>query len=94
MTSLVSHIRVNELIIGNDLPLSIIAGPCQMEGRGHALDMAGALADISQELGIGLIYKTSFDKANRTCIDSPRGIGLEQANKCSLKFVNLPDCQR
>ena len=80
MASPVHHITINDLEIGNDLPLSIIAGPCQMESRDHALDMAGALADISQELGIALIYKTSFDKANRTSVDSPRGLGLEQAS--------------
>jgi len=80
VTSPVNHITINDLKIGNDLPLSIIAGPCQMESRDHALDMAGALADISQELGIALIYKTSFDKANRTSINSPRGLGLEQAS--------------
>jgi 2-dehydro-3-deoxyphosphooctonate aldolase (KDO 8-P synthase) len=65
--------------IGNRLPLSIIAGPCQMESRQHALEMAHALKEISERLGIGLIYKTSFDKANRTSGEKPRGVGLGQA---------------
>ena len=73
------HVRVGELAIGNDLPLTIIAGPCQMESRQHALDMSGALKDISAELGIGIIYKTSYDKANRTSLGSARGLGLEEA---------------
>jgi 2-dehydro-3-deoxyphosphooctonate aldolase (KDO 8-P synthase) len=73
------HVRVGDLVIGNDLPLTIIAGPCQMESRGHALDVAGQLAEISKRLGIGIIYKTSYDKANRTSAVTARGLGLEQA---------------
>src|ERR1700681_2958678 len=64
---------------GNDLPLALIAGPCVLEGRGHALDMASALKEIAARLKIGLVYKTSFDKANRTSAKSPRGIGLDRA---------------
>lgn len=64
---------------GNDLPFSILAGPCQMEGRQHAFDMAGALSEICGELGIGLVYKSSFDKANRTSLSASRGIGIEAA---------------
>ncbi|HWN51449.1 MAG TPA: 3-deoxy-8-phosphooctulonate synthase [Xanthobacteraceae bacterium] len=64
---------------GNDLPLALIAGPCVLESRGHALDMAGALKEIAGRLGIGLVYKTSFDKANRTSAWSARGVGLEGA---------------
>jgi len=73
------HVPVKELTLGNDLPLILIAGPCAMEGRQHALDISGELAEISKRLGIGLVYKTSFDKANRTSAASPRGIGLEGA---------------
>jgi 2-dehydro-3-deoxyphosphooctonate aldolase (KDO 8-P synthase) len=62
---------------GNDLPLALIAGPCQMESRAHALEMASALKEIVGRLGIGLVYKTSFDKANRTSAKGVRGIGLE-----------------
>jgi 2-dehydro-3-deoxyphosphooctonate aldolase (KDO 8-P synthase) len=64
---------------GNRLPLALIAGPCMLESRGHALDMAGALKDIAARLGIGLVYKTSFDKANRTSATSVRGLGLDKA---------------
>ena len=64
---------------GNDLPLAFIAGPCAMESREHALKMAGALKDISARLGVGLIFKASFDKANRTSAAGRRGLGLEQA---------------
>ena len=79
MTTAPRHISVGDLTIGNDLPLTIIAGPCQMESPAHALDMAGALAEISKSLDIGIIYKTSFDKANRTSAGSPRGLGLDEA---------------
>ena len=65
--------------IGNALKLSIIAGPCQLESREHALEMAHALKEIAERLGVGLIYKTSFDKANRTSASTARGIGLEGA---------------
>ena len=72
-------ISIGGISIGNALPLTIIAGPCQMESRQHALDMSGSLAEISRDLGIGIIYKSSYDKANRTSSNSPRGIGLEAA---------------
>ena len=65
--------------IGNALKLSIIAGPCQMESRQHALETASALKEIAQRLGVGLIYKTSYDKANRTSSSAQRGIGLKGA---------------
>lgn len=65
--------------IGNHLPLSVFAGPCAMESRDHALECAGALAEIAHRLGIGLIYKSSFDKANRTSGRAARGIGLDEA---------------
>ena len=79
MSATPHHVHVGELAIGNDLPLTIITGPCQMESRQHALDMSGALKDIAAELGIGIIYKTSYDKANRTSLASARGLGLEEA---------------
>ncbi|MAN79509.1 MAG: 3-deoxy-8-phosphooctulonate synthase [Rhodospirillaceae bacterium] len=74
-----SSITVGDLTIGNGLPLVLIAGPCAMESEGHALDMAGALTEMTGKLGMGLIYKTSFDKANRTSATSPRGMGLDKA---------------
>jgi 2-dehydro-3-deoxyphosphooctonate aldolase (KDO 8-P synthase) len=72
-------VAVGSVRFGNTLPFALIAGPCALEGRNHAFDMAGALKDMAGRLGIGLIYKTSFDKANRTSANSARGIGLEAA---------------
>lgn len=73
------HVSIGDLTIGNDLPFVLIAGPCAMESRAHALEMSQALKDMSDRLGIGLIYKSSFDKANRTSASSARGIGLDAA---------------
>ena len=64
---------------GNHLPLAIMCGPCAMESRAHAFEMAHALKEISLRLGLGLVYKSSFDKANRTSAKSQRGVGLEAA---------------
>lgn len=64
---------------GNDLRLALIAGPCQMESRDHALEVASALVEITDRLGMGLVFKTSFDKANRTSANAARGIGLKDA---------------
>ena len=72
-------VKVGDLEIANDKPLTIIAGPCQMESRQHAQDMSGTLAEIGKTLDIGIIYKTSFDKANRTSASSARGLGLKAA---------------
>ncbi|MBI3513145.1 MAG: 3-deoxy-8-phosphooctulonate synthase [Proteobacteria bacterium] len=71
------HIKIGQLSVGNDLPLALIAGPCAIESRDHALETSHALVELTDRLGIGLIYKSSFDKANRTSIDSPRGIGMK-----------------
>ncbi len=73
------HVKIGDLSVGNDLPLTLIAGPCAMESRALALETAAALKRMTDALGIGLIYKSSFDKANRTSSSSERGIGLEQA---------------
>jgi len=72
-------VTVGSVKFGNDLPISIIAGPCQLESRAHALEVAGALKEIAGRLKIGLVYKTSFDKANRSSGSAQRGIGLAQA---------------
>jgi 2-dehydro-3-deoxyphosphooctonate aldolase (KDO 8-P synthase) len=72
------NVTIGKVVIGNDQPLSLIAGPCQLESRAHALEMSSALAEMSKKLGIGIIYKTSFDKANRTSVDTARGLGLEE----------------
>jgi 2-dehydro-3-deoxyphosphooctonate aldolase (KDO 8-P synthase) len=74
-----SVVAVGKVRFGNALPLSLIAGPCVLESRAHAFDMAGALKDITARLGVGFVYKTSFDKANRTSFRSARGIGLDKA---------------
>lgn len=71
------HITVGNVTFGNDLPFVLIAGPCQMENRDHAMMMAESLKKIANKLGIGFVYKSSFDKANRTSISGKRGIGLE-----------------
>jgi 2-dehydro-3-deoxyphosphooctonate aldolase (KDO 8-P synthase) len=71
------HVGIGSLTLGNDLPFVLIAGPCQMESRSHALETASALKEMCAHAGVGLIYKTSFDKANRTSVDTARGIGLE-----------------
>ena len=73
------HVPVNSLTLGNDLPMVLIAGPCAMESRAHALETSAALAEMTARLGVGLIYKTSFDKANRTSLDGPRGLGMKKA---------------
>jgi 2-dehydro-3-deoxyphosphooctonate aldolase (KDO 8-P synthase) len=73
------HVTVRDLEIGQDLPFTLIAGPCQLESRAHGLEMSQALKEMTDKLGIGLIYKTSFDKANRTSIKTARGLGLEES---------------
>jgi 2-dehydro-3-deoxyphosphooctonate aldolase (KDO 8-P synthase) len=72
-------VTAGSVSFGNDLPLAVIAGPCQLECRTHALEVATALREISGRLGIGLVYKTSFDKANRTSARAARGLGLEES---------------
>lgn len=74
-----STVQVGNVSFGNHLPLALIAGPCQLESRDHAFDIAGRLKEICSRLDIGLIYKTSFDKANRTSASGTRGMGLEKA---------------
>ncbi len=72
-------VRIGAVRVANDAPLAVFAGPCAMESRDHALEMASALKEIAARLGIGLIFKTSFDKANRTSLSSARGVGLDKA---------------
>ena len=76
MTTANAVVRVGSIAVGNDLPLVLIAGPCQLESRAHALEMAQALKEIAGRHGVGLVYKTSFDKANRTSGAGRRGLGL------------------
>ena len=70
-----NHVKIGDLQFGNDLPLGLIAGPCQMESRQHALETAHALKEIGERLNVGIIYKTSFDKANRTSASAARAGG-------------------
>jgi len=74
-----NHVSIAGLTLGNDLPMALIAGPCVMESREHALETANALADMARSLGVGLIYKSSFDKANRTSLKGARGVGMHVA---------------
>ncbi|HWA49775.1 MAG TPA: 3-deoxy-8-phosphooctulonate synthase [Dongiaceae bacterium] len=73
------HVKIHNIEVGNDLPFALIAGPCQLESRAHAQEMCGALTELTKSLGIGLIYKTSFDKANRTSANAARGLGMEKS---------------
>ncbi|MEO8419771.1 MAG: 3-deoxy-8-phosphooctulonate synthase [Hyphomicrobium sp.] len=72
-----SRVAIGNFEVANDAPLAVFAGPCQMESRAHALEMAAALKEEAARLGFGLVYKSSFDKANRTSLSGKRGIGLE-----------------
>jgi 2-dehydro-3-deoxyphosphooctonate aldolase (KDO 8-P synthase) len=72
------QVHVGNVTIANDRPLALIAGPCQIESRAHAFETAHALVELTGRLGIGLIYKSSYDKANRSSIETPRGVGIEE----------------
>ncbi|KAA3451172.1 3-deoxy-8-phosphooctulonate synthase [Mesorhizobium sp. SARCC-RB16n] len=74
-----SSVTVGNVVFDNAAPLALIAGPCQFESRQHAFDMAGALKELTGRLGIGLVYKTSYDKANRTSLSATRGAGMDAA---------------
>jgi 2-dehydro-3-deoxyphosphooctonate aldolase (KDO 8-P synthase) len=73
---MIKHLHINNMTIGNDRPFVLIAGPCVLESRAHALEMSAALKEMTDQLGIPFIYKTSFDKANRTSIHGERGMGM------------------
>ncbi|QWK78711.1 3-deoxy-8-phosphooctulonate synthase [Ochrobactrum sp. BTU1] len=79
MTTANSAVKIGNVTFSNSAPLALIAGPCQMESREHAFDMAGRLVEITNKLDMGLVYKSSFDKANRTSLSAHRGIGLDKA---------------
>ena len=76
------HVAIGNLTLGNDHPLALIAGPCALESRAHAREMCQALVEMTAKLGMGLIYKTSFDKANRTSLEGERGLGMKLAKSC------------
>jgi 2-dehydro-3-deoxyphosphooctonate aldolase (KDO 8-P synthase) len=75
----VGNVSFGPVTFGNDLPFALIAGPCQMESRDHAIETSHALKEIAEKVGIGLVYKSSFDKANRTSASAARGIGFAAA---------------
>ena len=77
--AIAKHVTAGNVTFGNDLPLTLIAGPCQMESRDHAMEMAVACKELTEKLGIGFIFKASFDKANRTSLNGQRGLGLDAA---------------
>ena len=77
---MINHkVKCSSFEIANDNPFTLIAGPCQLESESHAIEISSELKKITHDLGINLIYKTSFDKANRTSLKGKRGMGLEQS---------------
>jgi 2-dehydro-3-deoxyphosphooctonate aldolase (KDO 8-P synthase) len=92
MTTTPRHIHVGNVTIGNDRPLALIAGPCQIESRAHALETAHALVEMTGRLGIGLVYKSSFDKANRSSIETPRGLGMGEGLKILAELRETYGC--
>ena len=85
-------IKIGNFEISNELPIAIIAGPCQIESKQHAIDIAGKMIEITNELGINYIFKASFDKANRTSINSPRGVGIDEGMKTFAEIKKLYGC--
>ena len=85
-------IKIGNFEIGNKLPLAIIAGPCQIESRQHAVVSAGAMVEMTKELGVNYIFKASYDKANRTSLRSPRGVGIEEGMKTFDEIKKLYGC--
>ncbi len=82
-------VKIGNFEIGNKLPIALLAGPCQIESRQHAIDMCGAMVEITKELGINYIFKASFDKANRTSINGPRGVGLAEGMRTFAEIKKL-----
>ena len=86
------HVKIGSLVLGNDLPFVLIAGPCALESRAHALETSAELKAITDGLGIGLIYKSSFDKANRTSLKSGRGLGMSKALPIFAEVREVTGC--
>ena len=84
-------VKIGNFAIGNKLPLALLAGPCQIESRQHAIDMAGAMVEITRSLGMNYVFKASFDKANRTSINPARGVGLEEGIRTFDEIKKLYD---
>lgn len=85
-------IKIGNFEISNELPIAIIAGPCQIESKQHTIDIAGKMIEITNELGVNYIFKASFDKANRTSINSPRGVGIDEGMKTFAEIKKLYGC--
>lgn len=85
-------INVGNFQIGNHLPIAVIAGPCQIESHQHAVDLAGKMVELTAKLGVKYIFKASFDKANRTSINGPRGVGLDEGMKTFDDIKKLYGC--
>ena len=85
-------VKIGNFEIGNKLPLALLAGPCQIESRQHAIDMAGAMVEITDKLGINYVFKASFDKANRTSINGPRGVGIDEGMRTFEEIKKLYHC--
>lgn len=87
-------VKIGNLEIGNRLPFSLLCGPCQIESKQHAVDICGAMVEITKELGINYIFKASFDKANRTSINGARGVGFEKGmetfDEIKRLYNNIP----
>lgn len=88
-----STVTVGNVTFSNRSPLALIAGPCQMESRAHALETASALKEITSKLGLGLVYKSSFDKANRTSANAQRASGLRLRYRFSPKSARRSACR-
>lgn len=84
-------IKIGNFEINNHLPFALFAGPCQIESRQHAIDMCGAMIEITKELGINYVFKASFDKANRTSLNGPRGVGIEEGLRTFDEIKKLYD---
>ena len=85
-------VTIGTVAFANDRPFSLIAGPCQLESRQHALEISQALVEITGKLGIGLVYKSSFDKANRTSISGTRGVGMAKGLEILAEIRELRGC--
>lgn len=86
------HVQLGSVTFGNDLPFALIAGPCQMESKEHAIWLCGKIDEITKKLGIPFVFKASFDKANRTSINGKRGIGMEKALEAFAEIKKLYGC--
>lgn len=92
MSFATKKVKVGNFTIANDLPITLFAGPCQIESLQHSLDMAGKIAEICKKQGINFIYKSSFDKANRSSIEGKRGVGLNESLKIFTEIKKLYNC--